>query len=115
MEQYAPKQPIGTQIRRIIFENYNDVDASFTNDDVFARLKEGGDVGPDWIVDDIEPHINEICDSGLARNIAQNFTTMWLKLFDVVEQLRCDTCKSDVFVGRLEERVCPNPECGAGL
>ena len=115
MAGFSPKTPVVLQIRRIIFENYNDVDGHFTNDDVFRILRDGGDVDPGWTVGDIEPHINEICGSGMARNIAQNLTTVWLKLFDVVERRRCDACGLDVFLARSEDGACPNPSCGARL
>ena len=116
MSDFTPSTPIALQIRRIIFERFNDVDARFTNDEIFDILRSGGDIDPDWIVDDTEPFINELCDLGLARNIAQNFTTIWLKLFDTVEQVHCDGCGNDVCLGASEERrSCPNPSCGSAL
>lgn len=111
MVDFTPSVPISVQIRKIIFDNYNDVDARFTNDDIFAKLKQNGDLDPSWIVDDLEPYINDICDSGLVRNIAQNFTTIWLKLFSTVVKHHCNTCNMDVYVGTDEENKCPNPSC----
>ena len=110
-----PKIPISLQIRKIIFEHHNDTDKHFTNDDIFRILKAGRDIAPDWIVDDIEPYVNEICDSGMTRSIAQNFTTIWLKLFDVVAKYHCGACGFDVFLGNSEEKLCPNPSCRARL
>ena len=52
----------------------------------FEIIKKNGDIDASWIIDDMEPHFKEICDSGLTRNIAQNFTTIWLKLFETVEK-----------------------------
>lgn len=115
MSDFTPTTPIVLQIRKIIFEKFNDVDTKFTNDEIFEILKSNGDIDPSWIIDDSEVYFKEICDSGLARNIAQNFTTMWLKLFDPIEQLRCDACGSDVYLGTSEERVCPNPSCKSTL
>ena len=115
MSEYLPKIPVSMQIRKIIFDNYNDIDAPFTNDGIFEILQSNGDLNPAWIVDDIEPHVNEICDSGMARNIAQNFTTVWLKLFDIVKKYHCKSCDSDIFLGGAEDRKCPNPSCGAGI
>ena len=112
---FTPATPVALQIRRIIFERFNDTDAIFTNDSIFEILGEGGDIDPSWIVDDIEPFINGICDSGLARNVAQNFTTIHLKLFDAVEKVRCNACGQDVFVGMSEDRVCPNPPCASAM
>ena len=107
MSDFTPKVPISLQIRKIIFENYNDEDGKFNNDYIFASIKQGGDVDPDWIIDDLEPAINELCDSGAARNIAQNFTTIWLKLFERLEQSHCSSCDNDVFLSPSEEKTCP--------
>lgn len=111
MSDFIPKTPIALQIREIIFENFNDVDTKFTNDEIFEILQKNADIDPSWIVDDVEPFFNDVCDSGLVRNIAQNFTTIWLKLFDPIEKLRCNSCNHDVCLGISEERVCPNPSC----
>ena len=107
--------PIILRIRKIIFERFNNPAEPFTNDAVFEALRRDGNLDHGWMVDDIEQYINEICDSGMARNIAQNFTTVWLKLFDVVEQHSCNACKHDVFLGRAEDRTCPNPSCSARI
>ena len=115
MSDFVPKVPISLQIRKIIYEKFNDVDGKFTNDEIFEILKQNADIDSSWIVDDIEPFINEICDSGLARNIAQNFTTIWLKLFDPIEKLHCDSCNQDIYLGSSEERTCPNPSCKSVL
>ena len=115
MSDFVPQVPIALQIRKIIFEKFNDVDGKFTNDEIFDILKQNGDINSSWIVDDIESFINEICDSGLARNIAQNFTTIWLKLFDPIEKLHCDSCNQDIYLGSSEERICPNPSCKSVL
>ena len=115
MSGFVPVTPISLQIRKIIFEKFNDVDGRFSNDEVFENLKEGGDVDSSWIVDDVEPFFNELCDSGLVRNIAQNFTTIWLKLFDSVEKLHCNTCNQDVYLGVSEDRKCPNPSCKSSI
>ena len=86
MSDFTPTTPISLQIRKIIFENFNDVDVKFTNDEIFEAIKKNGDFDPLWIIDDTESFFNDICNSGLARNIAQNFTTIWMKLFDPVEK-----------------------------
>ena len=115
MSDFTPKIPIVLQIRKIIFEKFNDVNTKFTNDEIFEILKETGDTDPSWIIDDIESFFNEICDSGLARNIAQNFTTIWLKLFDPVKKLHCNACNQDIYLGTSEERTCPNPSCKSSI
>ena len=115
MSDFTPTTPIALQIRKIIFEKYNDVDTKFTNDEIFEIIQKNGDIDKSWIIDDLEPFFKEICDSGLARNIAQNFTTIWMKLFDPVEKIHCDDCSQDVYLGISEERLCPNPDCKSAL
>lgn len=115
MSNFTPTTPIALQIRKIIFEKFNDVDAKFTNDEIFEMLKSNGDMDPSWIIDDTEIFFNELCDSGLARNIAQNFTTMYLKLFDPVKKFHCDACDNDVHLGPSEEKKCPNPSCKSAI
>ena len=77
--------------------------------------KKNGDIDPSWIIDDIEPFFNEICESGLVRNIAQNFTTIWLKLFDPIEKVHCSSCNRDIYLGTSEEKKCPNPSCKSSI
>ena len=115
MSTFTPLTPIQLQIRKIIFEKYNNIDTKFTNDEIFETIKSGGDFDSSWIIDDLEPYINEICDSGLARNIAQNFTTIWLKLFDPVKKYPCNSCNQDIYLGDSEKRKCPNPSCSAEI
>ena len=115
MSTFTPLIPIQLQIRKIIFEKYNDVDIKFTNDEIFETIKTGGDFNPSWIIDDLEPYINEVCDSGLVRNIAQNFTTIWLKLFDLVKKYHCGSCNQDVYLGESEKKECPDPSCKATI
>ena len=46
MSGFSPSIPVSLQIRKIIFEKFNDVDTKFTNDDVFEILKSEGDIDP---------------------------------------------------------------------
>ena len=62
-----------------------------------------------------EEYFKEICDKGMVRNIAQNFTTQWYRLFDIVEKIHCNSCNQEIYLGKSEERVCPNPQCGATI
>ena len=107
--------PIQINIRKTIFNNFNDVDGKFTNDDVFKILKNNNQIDPSLTIDDIENYFLDLCDAGLTRNIAQNFTTIWFKLFEPLEQIHCNNCNLDVFLGKSEERICPNPECKASI
>jgi len=102
------------QIRKIIFEKFNDTNLRFTNDEIFELLKSNG-IDPSLTIDDMEQYFNQLRDGGLIRQIAQNFTTRWYKLFDVVEQLKCNSCNQEIYLGKLEPRVCPNSECRATI
>lgn len=115
MSDFTPLIPISLQIRKIIFEKFNDIDTKFTNDQIFEILKSNGDIDSSWIIDDTESLFNDLCDSGLTRNIAQNFTTIFLKLFDTVEKLHCNSCSNDIYLGTAEERTCPNPSCKSSI
>ena len=115
MSGFTPTVPLALQIRKIIFEKFNDIDTNFTNDDIFEILKTNGDLDPSWIIDDTESLFIDICDSGLARNIGQNFTTMYLKLFDLLEKSHCNACNNDVYLGTSEKRICPNPDCKSSI
>lgn len=115
MGDFSPKTPVPIQIRKIIFEKFNDTELRFTNDEIFELIKKNGDIDETWTIYDMESYFNEICDNGLTRNIAQNLTTMWFKLFDSVDKLHCDSCNQDIYLGKSESRVCPNPDCKATI
>jgi hypothetical protein len=53
----------------------------------------------------MEKYFQEICDSGLVRNIAQNFTTIWFKLFESVEMIECKSCNQEIYLGKTEARI----------
>jgi len=46
--------PITTSIRRVIFENYNDVDLKFNKDQVFEILKQNEKIDPSLTINDME-------------------------------------------------------------
>ena len=115
MGDFNPSTPISIQIRNIIFENFNDTEVRFTNDEIFEIIKKNGDIEESCTIDDMEPHFKEICDSGLTRNIAQNFTTIWFKLFELLEKFHCNSCNQDIYLGNSEERICPNTDCKATI
>ena len=58
MSDFTPKTPIELQIRKIIFEKFNDVDSRFSNDQIFEIIKEGNDIDPSWIIDDFESFLH---------------------------------------------------------
>ncbi len=102
MGDFNPKIPIQIQIRKIIFEKFNDPEGRFTNDEIFEIIKKNGDIDTSWIIDDMEPYFKEICDSGLTRNIAQDFMTMWFKLFETLENIHCNSCNNEAYLRKSE-------------
>ena len=103
------------QIRKIIFENFNEIDLRFNNDEIYELLKKNDNFDQSQTIDDLANDFKKIEDDGLVRCIAQNFTTKWFKLYDSMKKFTCNSCNSDVFLGDDESRVCPNTECGATL
>lgn len=111
----SPFTEIPNQIRKIIFEKFNDPETRFTNDEIFEIMKNNDYVDKSWTIDDMEKYFLQICDSGLVRNIAQNFTTIWFKLFDSIEKLQCKSCNQEIYLGKSEARTCTNPDCKASI
>lgn len=105
-------EAIPLQIRKIVFEKFNDPDKRFTNDEIFEILK-GGGLDASLTIDDMEPYFKQLRDEGLIRPIAQNFTTQWFKIFDVVEKHECKACGNQAYLGKLEPRACPR--CKAAI
>ena len=66
-----------TQIRKIIFDNFNDVDVRFNNDQILELLRKDQNFDQSITIDDLETQFKKIEDDGLVRCIAQNFTTKW--------------------------------------
>ena len=102
------------QIRKIIFEKFNDANLRFTNDEIFELLRTDG-LDPSLTIDDMEQYFNQLRDGGLIRQIAQNFTTNHYKLFDVVEKIKCNSCNQEIYLGKMEPGVCPKCECKATI
>ncbi len=115
MSDFQPTGKIQDQIRKIIFEKFNDTELRFSNDEIFEIIKNNGDVDKSWTIDHMEKYFQEICDSGLVRNIAQNFTTIWFKLFDSVEKIQCKSCNQEIYLGKTEARICTNSDCKASI
>jgi len=109
---------ITSSIRKVIFEDFNDVDLKFNNDQIFQILKNKGMLpikNEDWTINEMEPIFKELCDIELLRNIAQNFTTQWFKLFEPLEKIKCVLCEEDNYLISYEKRTCQNPSCGSTL
>ena len=107
--------PITTRIRKVIFENYNDVDLKFTNDQVFEILKQNEKIDPSLTINDMEVYFKELCDAEILRNIGQNLTTQWFKLFELIEKIQCSSCKKESYIISSENRICQNSSCGSTL
>ena len=103
---------VSLEIRNTIFEKFNSEDR-FTNDQIFAELQKGNKIEKTLTIDDMEKYFNELCDAGIIRNIAQNFTTQWFKLFDPLEKATCTSCKAEIPINKSEEKNCPS--CNAAI
>ena len=103
--------PITTSIRKVIFENFNDVDLRFNNDQIFEILKKNQIIEPSVTIDDMEVYFKELGDAEILRNIAQNFTTQWFKLFEPLEKIKCILCEEDNYLTSSEKRICQNASC----
>ena len=109
------KVPITTNIRKVIFENFNDIDLRFNNDQIFEILKQNEMVDPSVTIDNMEVYFKELCDAEILRNIAQNFTTQWFKLFEPLKMIQCESCKKSSYLISSENKVCQNTSCGSSL
>ena len=117
------RQPIFTsmnnfnilQIRKIIFDNFNEIDLRFNNDEIFELLKKNENFDQSQTIDDLESDFKKIEADGLVRCIAQNFTTLWFKIFNDVEKFFCNSCSTEIYLGKEEPRICPNSDCNSNL
>lgn len=110
----ASNATIPLEIRKVIFEKFNDTSLRFTNDEILEVMKNDG-LDSSVTIDDVEQYFSQLRDGGLIRQIAQNFTTNYYKLFDMVEKMKCSSCNTEVYLGKLEPRVCPNSLCKASI
>ena len=107
--------PVTIHIRKVIFENFNDLDINFNNDQIFEILKQNKNIDQSLTINDMEIYFKEFCDAELLRNIAQNFTTQWFKLFELFEKIQCKSCKNENYLTPSEKRICQKQSCGATL
>jgi hypothetical protein len=98
---------LSLEIRKIIFEKYNNADTKFTNDEIFDTMQKNGIIDKSKTIDDMEQYFAILCDSGIMRNIAQNFTTQWFKIFDVLDKAKCPSCQAEIYILKSEEKNCP--------
>ena len=107
--------PVTIDIRKVIFENFNDLDLRFNNDQIFEILKQNKNIDQSLTINDMEIYFKEFCDAELLRNIAQNFTTQWFKLFELFQKIECKSCKNENYLTSSEEMICQNQKCSATL
>lgn len=83
---------VSLAIRRVIYQHFNDPDMVFTNDQVLEIMIQDGMVEEAVTIDDIQDYFQSLCEARVVRNIAQNFTTMYLKLFEPLRLVQCEGC-----------------------
>ena len=98
---------VSLEIRKVIFEKFNS-DERFTNDQVLAELQKDNKIEKSLTIDDLEKYFTELCDVGIMRNIAQNFTTQWFRLFDPLAKVTCSKCNVEIPINKSEEKNCPS-------
>lgn len=99
-------------IRKIVFEHYNNTDVRFSNDEILEYLNNTERYRAAQLdVLDLEDVLLEMERSGLLRPIAQNFNTRYYRLGGTLERRACKSCGFTSYFGTMEEgQICP--ECG---
>ena len=101
-------------IRKIIFDNFNDVDTRFSNDEILGFLNNIDRYKALDDVLDFEDQLLEMEKSGLLRPIAQNFNTRYYRLWNILEPMICKVCGLTTYFSQGEEgKICP--QCKASL
>jgi hypothetical protein len=102
-------------IRKVIFDNFNDTDARFSNDEILAHLN-GMETYSAMELDvlDFEDVLLEMEKSRLLRPIAQNFNTRYYRLWGALEQVACKGCSENSYFASIEDdKTCS--QCRARL
>jgi len=104
----------GHDIRKIIFDNFNDTDTRFSNDEMLGYLNQIEKYKTLDDVLDFEDVLVEMEKSRTLRPIAQNFNTRYYRLWNTLEAATCKACGLATYFSPAEEcKVCP--ECGAQM
>lgn len=96
-------------IRKVIFDNFNDTDVRFSNDEILAHLN-GMETYSAMELDvlDFEDVLLEMEKSGLLRPIAQNFNTRYYRLWGAMDQVLCKACsENSCFASIEDDKICP--------
>ena len=98
-------------IRKIIFDNFNDIDVRFSNDEMLGYLNQMDQYKTLDDVLDFEDVLLDMEKSGMLRPIAQNFNTRYFRLWNTLEPATCKSCNFiTYFVQNEEGKACP--QCG---
>ena len=60
------------QIRKIIFENFNEIDLRFNNDEIFELLKKNENFDQNQTIDDLETDLDKNRIKGLMKEVYQS-------------------------------------------
>lgn len=103
-----------SDIRRIIFDNFNDTNVRFSNDEMLGYLNQLDKYKTLDDVLDFEDVLLEMEKSGMLRPIAQNFNTRYYRLWNTLEPATCKACGSSTYFAPNEEaKACP--QCGTKM
>jgi predicted Zn-ribbon and HTH transcriptional regulator len=103
-----------SDIRRIIFDNFNDTNVRFSNDEMLGYLNQLDKYKTLDDVLDFEDVLLEMEKSGMLRPIAQNFNTRYYRLWNTLEPATCKACGSSThFAPNEEAKACP--QCGTKM
>ena len=96
------------EIRKILFDNYNNTDVRFSNEEILEQLNQvDHHRGISLDVLDLEDVLLEMEKSGLLRPIAQNFNTRYYRLWNTLEPVTCKDCSlASYFSTSEEEKLC---------
>jgi predicted Zn-ribbon and HTH transcriptional regulator len=101
-------------IRKLIFDNFNDTDTRFSNDEMLGLLNQTEQYKALDDVLDFEDVLLDMEKSGMLRPIAQNFNTRYYRLWNVLEPATCKACGLATYFAPNEEgKACP--KCGAKM
>mgnify|MGYP001774584118 CR=1 FL=1 len=80
-------------VRRVIYEQYNNTDIRFSNDEILQHLSETDKYrSMDLDVLDMEETLLEMERTGALRPIAQNFNTRYYRLWAPLQSMTCSSC-----------------------
>ena len=104
----------GHDVRKIIFDNFNDIDVRFSNDEILGLLSQ---IDRYKALDDVLAFEDVLLDmekSGMLRPIAQNFNTRYYRLWNTLGPATCKACGLATYFAPNEEgKACP--PCGARM